>query len=342
MISSVVRVAVDLSLERQTGAGTARYARALVASLRDRDDVEVVVLGAGPTRERGSLAQKVDALIADCVGSPLLLRRRARAERADVLHVPIPRGPLTPGRPPLVVTLHDLAFLTHRETLGRWNRHYSARAIPRLLAAADRIVTVSRTVAGRLSEFQPDVTDKVRVVPQGIDLRFRGVPRIPSPVEPPYVLFVGTREPRKNLARLAEATRLAGLPLVVAGDRGWGDAGVADAIQLGRVDDDTLHALYAAASCCAIPSLDEGFGLPAVEAMAAGCPVVAAARGALPEICGEAAILVDPLDPAAIAGALERAIAERNRLVPLGRARAAEFDWARAAAALVDVYRELL
>jgi alpha-1,3-rhamnosyl/mannosyltransferase len=131
--------------------------------------------------------------------------------------------------------------------------------------------------------------------------------------------------------------------LVVVGAGGWGD-GVPTGPGIravGRVTDEELHTLYANATCLALPSLHEGFGLPALEAMAAGTPVVAGRSGALPEITGGAAILVDPQSVTAIADGIERAVSERGRLMPMGLARAKEFTWAKAAALTADVYREL-
>jgi glycosyltransferase involved in cell wall biosynthesis len=164
----------------------------------------------------------------------------------------------------------------------------------------------------------------------------------------PYVLFVGTPEPRKNLARLVSAMTILrergfSEQLIVVGGGGWGDGIEAGPgiRRIGRVTDDELHTLYAHASCLALPSLHEGFGLPALEAMAAGTPVVAGRSGALPEVTGGAAVLVDPQSATAIADGLQRALAERDRLVPMGRARARDFTWDRAAALTAEVYREL-
>jgi glycosyltransferase involved in cell wall biosynthesis len=153
---------------------------------------------------------------------------------------------------------------------------------------------------------------------------------------------VGTVEPRKNLVRLLAACRAAGLRLVVAGAGGWGaQPGGQDVTWLGEVDDATLHALYAGASCLALVSLHEGFGLPAVEAMAAGCPVVAARAGALPEVCGDAAVLVDPRDVDAIAGGLQAAIADAAGLRERGQRRAARFRWSTSAAIAVEAWSAL-
>ena len=165
----------------------------------------------------------------------------------------------------------------------------------------------------------------------------------------PFVLTVGTPEPRKNLPRLVEAMRRRradGAPelLVHVGAHGWGGAQLPNEPwirSLGRIDDATLRALYRGCAAVAIPSLHEGSGLPALEAFAAGAPVVAARSGALPETCGDAAILIDPHDPDAIASAIDEAIASRDRLVLAGRRRAEQASWVRAAAACATVYQTI-
>jgi len=147
---------------------------------------------------------------------------------------------------------------------------------------------------------------------------------------------------------LLEAIRITkrkGLPedLVIVGAGGWGHTSVdgTEVKQLGRVSDADLSKLYSGASCVAVPSLHAGFGLTALEAMASGTPVVAANTGALPEITGGAAVLVDPLHPAAIADGIIRCIDERAQLSAAGLARAKEFTWERCAAETAAVYKEL-
>lgn len=333
----VLRVALDLAHARQSAAGTARVARELQRALAARGDVTVLPVGDGTLLARDDPRRRALALYQDLAWYPVLGRRAARRAEADVYHLALARGPLRRGRPPVSVTVHDLVPQRLPETMSGWNRRYSRATFDRLLRAADLVVTSSETVAAQLP------ARAVAVVPLGVADELRG----PAPTERPagtgYVLFVGTPEPRKNLGRLAEATAAAGLRLVVAGAGGWGDGrpNGAGVTWLGRVDDATLHALYAGAACLAIPSLDEGFGLPAVEAMAVGCPVVAARAGALPEVCGDAAVLVDPYDTTAIAAGLGEAIGRTDQLRERGRERAAGFTWERSAELLVRAWQAL-
>lgn len=247
------------------------------------------------------------------------------------------------------MTVHDLVPVRWPETMPRWHRLYTARFIRRMLDATDRIITPSQDTANDLNTLLHVPAEMIRVVPNGVDALFFGPAPRAAVERPPYVLFVGTPEPRKNLSRLISAMtilRQRGRQenLLIVGAGGWGDGITAShgIQQTGRVSDDELHSLYANATCLALPSLHEGFGLPALEAMAAGTPVVAGRSGALPEVTGTAAVLVDPLSAEAIADGIERAIAERTRLITLGRSRAKEFTWDRTAALTAEVYRELV
>jgi glycosyltransferase involved in cell wall biosynthesis len=240
---------------------------------------------------------------------------------------------------PLVVTVHDLAVLRHPETFNLWTRRYSRSFVPRVVQAARIVIAVSEFTKRELVELLGTPEEKIRVVPNGVASVF-------SPdgdTEPgDYVLAVGTLEPRKNLQALAEAAQQVDVELRVVGARGWGriqldGAGVR---RVGEVSDETLAGLYRGARCLVYPSLYEGFGLPVVEAMASGTPVVTSAGGATEEVAGGAAVLVDPLDPAAIAAGIEEATARREELVRLGLARARTFDWDACARRTVEVYRE--
>jgi glycosyltransferase involved in cell wall biosynthesis len=161
-----------------------------------------------------------------------------------------------------------------------------------------------------------------------------------------YLLFVGTLEPRKNLRRLVEAVELlpAGRDLVVVGPAGWGagdDPQSSRVRWLGFVDERTKAALYAGAEVLCYPSLREGFGLPVLEAMALGTPVVTSAGTATAEVGGDAVVLVDPRDPASIAKGIEEAIARREELALAGPRRAAGFTWTATADRVVAAYGEL-
>lgn len=242
-----------------------------------------------------------------------------------------------------VVVIHDSAPFRDPSWYGRTYGAWHRALLPRVARGARLVIVPSEHVRGELAELFGLPGERVRAVYPGVDPAFAN-PGDPSPLlrrlglERPYVLAVGTDSPRKNLALLdAIAPELAkdGIEVVVAGStRPYLPEGSAPrrARRLGYVADPDLPALYAGAAAFAMPSLYEGFGLPCLEAMAAGTPVVAADRAALPEACGGAALLADPLDADAFAAALHRAAgSDRERLVAAGREHAAGLSWRRTA-----------
>jgi glycosyltransferase involved in cell wall biosynthesis len=319
-----VRVGVDISPLIQTRAGTARHVRGLLGALRDRPGLELELLSFGGKGRAASVVR-------DALWYPVRLRR---AQGLDVLHCTTFRGPAR-SRVPAVLTVHDLAILRYREAFPRWHRLYGNAGLRRVLRAADAVVAVSEFTKAEIVTLAGVPSERIRVVPNGVDNVF--TPNGPQ-AEGDYVLAVGTLEPRKNLGRVVEAARIVGVELRVVGARGWG--GVEADGWVGEIPDAQLAALYRGARCVLYTSLYEGFGLPVLEAMACGTPVVTSRGTAMEEIAGGAAVLADPLDATSIAAAVGEA-ESRRELVPLGLARAREFTWERAANDIEGLWRDL-
>ena len=321
-----MRVAVDTSPLVQTRAGTARVVRGLLGALRGRPGLELELLAFGGTG-------RISSVVRDAAWYPVGLRRRAVS--CDVLHCTTFRGPVG-SSVPTVVTVHDLAILRAPEAFPRWHRLYGKAGLTRVLRSADAVVAVSEFTRAEIVELANVPEERIRVVPNGVDAVFTVEgPRAPGD----YVLAVATLEPRKNLARAVDAAREAGVDLRVVGARGWG--GVEVQGWVGEVPDAELAALYRGARCVVYPSLYEGFGLPVLEAMACGTPVVTSFGTVMEEIAGGAAVLVDPLDVSAIARGIGEATTRRAEIVPAGIERARWFTWDRAADAVLELWREL-
>ncbi|GAC1439364.1 MAG: glycosyltransferase family 1 protein [Solirubrobacteraceae bacterium] len=267
----------------------------------------------------------------------VVLPARAAALRAALIYSP---ANLAPGAwPRNVVVIHDAAAL--REP-GWYSRAYVAwqrLMLPPIARGASHVVTVSEFSKQEIVELLGVPAERVSVIGGGVDARFQPTADTREASVRPYVLAVASATARKNLAALGATSRMLarqGVELVVAG--GGRPQFVAEQLAgarlLGHVPDAELPALYAGALAFVLPSLYEGFGLPCLEAMASGVPVLAARRGALPEVLGGAALFVDPREPEAIADALERLLADaalRRRLVAAGLERAALFSWERTA-----------
>jgi glycosyltransferase involved in cell wall biosynthesis len=321
-----MKVGVDTSPLIQTRAGTARHVRGLLGALRGRPGLELELLSfGGPGR--------VSSITRDAFWYPVSLRRRAR--HLDVLHCTTFRGPRGAGVP-VVLTVHDLALLRYPEAFPRWHGLYGRAGLRATLHAADAVVAVSEFTKEETTSLVGVPAERIRVIPNGVDDMFS--PNGPA-AEGEYVLTVATLEPRKNLARAVEAAKLAGLELCVVGAQGWGGVDVPGWV--GEVPDGELAALYRGARCVLYPSLYEGFGLPVLEAMACGTPVVTSRGTAIEEVAGGAAVLADPMDTAALAAGIAEALERRAELVPAGLERARAFTWTRAADAVVGLWGEL-
>ncbi|MGZ4461601.1 MAG: glycosyltransferase family 4 protein [Gaiellaceae bacterium] len=327
----MIRVGIDLSPLRQTRAGTARHIRGLLPYLEAEPDLEL---------ERFSFAasSRPRTLWLDTAWYLARLPRLASRSGCDVLHCPTYRAPIH-SRVPLVVTVHDLAVFRHPEAFNRWSRRYAPLVIPRVLRAARRIIAVSSFTASELVTLLGVPEEKIRVVPNALAPLFQPHGDASSG---DYALAVATLEPRKNLARIAEAARLAGIELRVVGASGWGGVTVSgDGVRwLGELSDEELACLYRGARCLVSASLYEGFGLQILEAMASGTPVVTSDRGAMAEVADGAAVLVDPLDAGSIAAGIREAEERRDELAAAGLERASHFSWQESARATVAVYGE--
>jgi glycosyltransferase involved in cell wall biosynthesis len=311
----VVNLAVDVTPLRLTRAGTARYLENLLERIPAR---RIAFGGAG----------RASVLARELAWYPLAL---SQFRGADVLHCPTYYGPLRP-RVATVVTVHDLAVLRHPDAFPRWTRTYAPRLVPHMVRAAVRVIAVSEFTAREVEELLDVPRERIRVVPNGVEPLF--TPDGPR-ARGDYVLAVGTLEPRKNLERTIEATRRLGVALRVVGASGWGgiEAGGTHVTWLGRVSDEELARQYRGARCVVYASLYEGFGIPVLEALACGAPVVTSRGGAPEEVAGGQATLVDPLDAGSIAAGIEAAR-------PGDPAYARAFTWDETARLTRAVYEE--
>jgi glycosyltransferase involved in cell wall biosynthesis len=249
---------------------------------------------------------------------------------------------------PVVVTVHDTSFAREPGLMGWKDGLVFRRVVPRAVRRAARVLTVSERSKADLVELYGVAGERVVVTPNGVDPAFHPLEpgeRAPSDTvsQGPYVLAVGAIQRRKNPLAALDAANAAGLPLVVAGPEK--DAALADELRRrgarveGYVETGRLAELYRGAACLVQTSHYEGFGLPVLEAMACGTPVVAVREAALEEVAGDAAVFVDD---DGLADGIRRALAERDRLVAAGLERARGFSWRATAERTLAVYRDIL
>lgn len=373
-----MRVAYDARYVRDSYGGIARYAFCLLSALVAEAPGMTFVVYHDPAAERSRFP------LAPLLGQPNVEARASRLplhsaieqaawpwrlwrDGVDLYYSPYFAWPVA-TRVPAVVTVHDTMFEELPEyRRGRWVRAYYFPMVRLATRRAAGLVTVSGFTRQGLVDHYGVNPDVVAVVPEAVADSFRSVPgretremvraRLGLPER--FVLALGARRPHKNLGAAARAwSRLAELPhgLVVVGrsePRYPDDVAAAlesmeqrdRVMQLPTVSEPDLPAVYALADALVMPSLHEGFGLPALEAMACGTPVVAYAAAAIPEVVGDAALLVDPGDERGLAEALRRVLTDealRSDLRQRGRRRAARFDWHASARVVLDLFDRLL
>lgn len=371
-----MRIGIDYTAAVRQRAGIGRYTRELVGALLALPSPYQYILFAAtgghrwPLTGNERLASSVQVRAVP-VSDEWLARLWHRA------HLPIPveavTGPLRlfyspdftlpptlPGTRTLL-TVHDLSFLHHPDHFVPQLARYLSRVVPRSVARADRVLADSEATRTDLIAHLGAPAEKVEVLYSGVNPRFRPEP---EPGEPerlqaryaiggrPYILSVGTLQPRKNYVRLIRAFARLNTPfaLLIAGGRGWLYDEIyieaekhSDRVRIvGFIEETDLPALYRRAALFVFPSCYEGFGLPVLEAMACGVPVVCSNSSSLPEVAGHAALLVDPYDEDGLMEAMQRALEDeelRRRMIARGLEQAARFTWERAARQLLAVFK---
>lgn len=373
-----MRIAIDYTAAVNQTAGIGRFVRSLVKAVTKLDERNRYLLvharpgpgavldfpsGPNVARKELPISERWLNIVWHRAAVPLPIDWLTG--RLDLFHSPdfvLPPLRRTPG----ILTVHDLAFLLFPECAEESLREYLLRAVPRSARRAAFVVADSENTANDVICLLGVPAERVAVIPGGVDPRFAPVE---DPVrlaafrrrlgvgDAPFILFVGVLEPRKNIQGLMRAFEIVKqrrkLPhkLVIVGRRGWLAEGIFETHERspvrdemvfpGFIADGDLPTLYSAAEVLAFPSFYEGFGLPLLEAMACGTPVVSSNAASLPEVVGEAGPLVDPNDIEALAEELARVLEDESLRADRraqGLARAAQFTWEAAAAKLLAVY----
>ena len=290
-------------------------------------------------------------------------------KKADLLHQPCFSAPFI-FKGPVVATIHDIISILFPENIPFASRMFYSRWMPYSYRKADQIITISESTKADITRVLKIPEEKITVIPLAYDERFEK-PISKSKIEAvklkykianEYILHLGTLEPRKNLdfligvfARLIENDGCKDLQLVITGKKGWYYEGLFEKVRrlklktrvifTGYVDDEDKPALYRAAKIFAFPSLYEGFGLPPLEAMASGVPVVSSNTSSLPEVVAEAGILLSPRNESEWVKALERINRDRelrSRMIEKSKSQAKNFSWEKTARKTIGVYRKAL
>lgn len=374
-----MRIGVNLLPFRERLAGAGRYAQNILRELGRADSTHHLILWVTPgARKHFEFAAKrvtyvnvplTSANIAARVAwEQVILPFQLRHQRIDVLFTPSVAIPVL-WRGHKVTVIHDM-IAEHSEITKYplWRRAYVRRMSRYAARASDIVLTVSEHSRREIAHYARVPVDKIQLAPDAVDNKLhpvlnaqeRAAARLKYQLPEQFILYLGTLEPGKNLVRLVQAFRqmkhaYPELPhaLVLAGARGWGTSELereivhdahGDVRLIGFVDEDDLAAVYSLADLLVSPSLYEGFGLPPLEAMACGTPVVVSNLSALPEVVGEAGLLVNPYDTGALAQTMARGLSDdalRATMRAAGCARAKMFRWEASARVIQEAFERL-
>jgi len=373
-----MRIGFDATSAVQQGGGIGRYTRELLGAIAAADhQTQYRIFFASRDRPRPLPPLGPNFHVTSLPFHDIWLARLWHRVRAplpvewitgpiDIFHSPDFTLPPVRRSTRTLLTVHDLSFVRDPGSAAPGLLHYLSSVVPRSVARADHILAVSQATRADLIELYHTPPHKISVLYNGVNEAFKPVAnparlqavRAKYGIGPtPFILAVGTLQPRKNYARLIQALarlRHTDLKLVIAGGQGWlFDAIFAEVGRLGLsrrvifpgfVADADLPALYSAARVVAYPSLYEGFGLTILEAMACGTPVVTSTASSMPEVAGDAALLVSPTDVEALEAALDKALTDENLradLIAKGYGRVREFSWGESAKQLFGIYCNL-
>jgi glycosyltransferase involved in cell wall biosynthesis len=368
-----MRIAINTLPMKHQLLGVGNYVKNLIWSLSQVDSANEYLLFASRENVRHLSGLPDSFQIHLAPGAPAqripweqtVLPVRLKQHKIDLYHGPAFVVPLLKTCPQ-IVTIHDASFRITPERHSLPRRLFYRHIVPSIMRTSDGIIAVSRSAKSDLLDVARVPQEKISVIPLGVDPHFQPVhdayrleyTRRKYSLPRDFILYVGMIEPRKNLDALVDAYLADSLPsrfdLVLAGGLGWNysgllqkihDSGAAEYIRLpGYIPDADLPALYTAASAFAYPSFYEGFGLPVLEAMACGTPVVTSSVSSLPEVAGTAALFADPHDHAALASALQTLLNNQNLRTELsirGLQRARSFTWEQTARKTLALYSRI-
>lgn len=363
-----MRVGLDAHMVGHQETGNETYVKGLVEGFAERPDLDLVIYHVRSPWIPPDGHRQFHRLL---TGNPFVrlgaeLPLRTALEHLDVLHMTY-AAPVWSAAP-VVVTIHDICFATNPEWFSARDLRVLRTVVPRSIRKAAHVITVSQDARLQIIDHYRVLETRITAIHNGpgagaqtlaVEEARAELGNLGLPPGRPFLLTVGNLQPRKNLERLIRAfteliTRFGReLDLVVVGPKRFqGDRIVRSAEPLqerihftGYVSDRQLAACYSVCEAFVLPSLYEGFGLPAIEAMAHGAPIACSNTGALPEICGEAAVMFDPLSVEDMVAAIERILVDpalRRRLATAAASRARQFSWRKCAQQTVDVYRSVM